>query len=316
MITLMFSSHNGAQTLPAMLARLASIRHPRGLQIVAIDNGSDDATGELLRSWTDHLPMQVLSRPVAISGRPAASKNDALNFALDRLGPTLASSELVVVSDDDVIPCRDWLTELLRAAEENPQADVFGGSIVPHWLATPPAWLGSLHDCFPILFAATSASDGPCSPHDVYGPNMAVRGRLFAQGLRFDPRIGPDGTTRFGMGSESELLRRLDRNGHRFVFREAALVHHQVKPGLLQASGILRRGWRYGFGRAMMDGQRMTRRQILAAALRDRLLRDARATATRLPCFADRRLRTLFWLEVSRGYLDGALRMPLRQPRH
>lgn len=314
MITLIFSSHNGSQTLPAMLQQLASIRHPSGLQIIAIDNGSSDGTGDLLRRWTGRLPMQVWSLPASAVGQQIVSKNRALNVALDRLGPSLASSELVVVSDDDVFPCHDWLTELQSAAVSNPHADVFGGKIVPQWLAPRPAWLEALQDCFPILFAATSAGDGACSAHDVYGPNMAVRGRLFAQGLRFDPRIGPDGTARFGMGSESELLRRLERAGHRFVFREAALVHHQVKPALLELAPVLQRAWRYGFGLGMMDGQRLTRRQIVVSALKRSLIRETKALAARLPCFADRRIRTLFWREVTRGYLKAALRAPLRVP--
>lgn len=62
-----------------MLARLASIRHPRGLQIVTIDNGSGDGTGELLRDRTDRLPMQVLSRRAAASS--AASRNGRSCFS-------------------------------------------------------------------------------------------------------------------------------------------------------------------------------------------------------------------------------------------
>ena len=313
MITLLFSSHNGSSTLPAMLEQLATIHRPQDLRIVAVDNGSSDGTGELLRHWTRRLPMQVWRLPAATTARPLASKNRALNFALDQLAPSLAASELVVVSDDDVIPSPDWLTAFLGAADANPGADVFGGRIVPRWLAPPPAWLDSLQDCFPILFATTSATDGACSSHDVYGPNMAVRGRLFAQGMRFDPRIGPNGTARFGMGSESELLRRLERGGHRFVFCEAALVEHQVKPALLELAAVLQRGWRYGFGRAMMDGQQRSRPEMVAAALRDRVLREAKAAAARLPCFADRRTKLLFWREVARGYLEGTLQAPLRE---
>lgn len=312
MITLLFSSHDGMQTLPAMLERLTRIRHPRDLRIVAIDNGSTDGTGDALRQAATRLPMDVWRLPAAGRGRRLASKNGALNWALERMRPRLADSELVVVSDDDVLPCEGWLIELEQAARDAPQADVFGGTIVPYWLAAPPAWLDSLEDCFPILFAATTASDGPCNSHDVYGPNMAVRGRIFANGVRFDPRIGPDGGRRFGMGSESELLRRLERAGHRFVFRAAAQVEHQVKPRLLELSSVLERAWRYGYGRAMMDGQRIARASQLGAALSQRLVREVKSVAATLPCFEDRRLRMRFWREVARGYLAGALTSPLR----
>lgn len=312
MVTLLFSTHNGAGTLPAMLARLASIDHPAGLRIVAVDNGSSDATGGILESWKKRLPMQVIHLPAGTAEHPVASKNAALNFALDRLSASPDGRDLVVVTDDDIVPCREWLTTLHRAAVENPRADVFGGSIVPLWLAPPPQWLDSLSDCFPILFAATSAAEGPCSSHDVYGPNMAVRAGMFSNGLRFDPRIGPDGTNRFGMGSESELLRRLERAGHGFVFSEAAMVHHQIKPALCESAAVLRRGWRYGYGRAMMDSQHTPRAGLIVSALADRLLREAKATASRLPRYAHRRIALLFWREVARGYLAGVVAAPLK----
>jgi glycosyltransferase involved in cell wall biosynthesis len=202
----MFTTRDGMTTLPRMLERLAGVRRPPGLRIVAVDNGSTDGTGALLRDWSGRLPMQVVDCPLP-------GKNRALNVALDRIGPALADAELVVVTDDDILPREDWLVRLLLAARSEPRADMFGGVIEPRWPHTPPDWLMALDGNFPILFAATTRRHGPCSSRDIYGPNMAVRGRVFAAGARFEPSIGPDGTRRYGMGSESEFLRRLERAG-------------------------------------------------------------------------------------------------------
>jgi GT2 family glycosyltransferase len=294
---LLFSTRNGMATLPAMLDRLACIRWPAGLRIVAVDNGSTDGSGDLLRDWTARLPMEVIDCP-------EAGKNRALNHALDLLGPALAEAELVVMTDDDIVPREDWLTRLLLAARSQPRADVFGGVIEPLWPHPPAAWLARLEGAFPILFAATTRGSGPCSGSDIYGPNMAVRGRVFASGVRFEPSIGPNGKRRFGMGSESELLRRLERAGHRAYFCGHAVVGHQVEPQQMTPESVIARAWRYGYGRAMMDAQSRGRLPLAVAALRRAVGREAKALAARLPHWADRRLPTRFWRDVERGYLD------------
>lgn len=300
MLTLIFATRNGITTLRPMLERLSTIARPEGFRIVAVDNGSTDGSGDLLRSWCDRMPMQVLE--LAQPG-----KNRALNHALDFLGERLREQELVVVADDDILPDHDWLLNLSRAARAHPECSVFGGSIVPYWISEPPTWLGRLKPMYPILFATTGARHGHCSSSDIYGPNMSVRGRLFAKGLRFDPAIGPDGSRRFGMGSESELLRRLERSGYRLFFCEHAIVQHQIKPGLLEPEAVMMRAWRYGTGLALMDNQTGGRAlRTLRAALR-LAVREAKSMAARLPPFADRRVSCDFWGQVARGYLSACM---------
>jgi GT2 family glycosyltransferase len=301
---LLFTTRDGMSTLPRMLERVARIRWPAGLRIVAVDNGSTDGSGDLLRAWTARLPMEVLECPLR-------GKNRALNHALDHIGSAaLAAAELVVVTDDDIVPREDWLVRLLLAARSEPRADMFGGVIEPRWPHTPPDWLMAMDGNFPILFAATTRRHGPCSSRDIYGPNMAVRGRVFAAGARFEPSIGPDGTRRYGMGSESEFLRRLERAGHRSFFCGYAVVGHQVEPAQMTQGSVIARARRYGYGLAMMDAQARGRLPLAVAALRRFAEREVKALAAMLPFWSSRRLATRFEREVRRGYLDGLLRAP------
>jgi glucosyl-dolichyl phosphate glucuronosyltransferase len=300
---LMFTTRNGMTTLPRMLERLARLHRPPGLRIVAIDNGSTDGTGALLRDWAGRLSLQVFDCPMP-------GKNRALNAALDRIRPTLADAELVVVTDDDILPREDWLERLLAAARTQPQADLFGGVIEPDWPHPPEDWLLALEGAFPILFASTGASHGPCTAFDIYGPNMAVRGRVFAAGARFEPGIGPDGSGRFGMGSESEFLRRLERAGHRAFFCEDAVVGHQVEPQQMTPGSVVSRAYRYGFGRAMMDTQARPRVALLPAALQRASVREVKALAALLPFWRGRLLKTRFLRQVERGYVDALMRAP------
>lgn len=299
----MFTTRDGMTTLPRMLERLAGLRRPPRLRIVAVDNGSTDGTGALLRDWSVRLPMQVVDCPLP-------GKNRALNVALDRIGPALADAELVVVTDDDILPREDWLERLLAAARAQPQADLFGGAIEPDWPSPPEDWLLALRGAFPVLFAATSASHGPCTAFDIYGPNMAVRGRVLAAGARFEPGIGPDGSGRFGMGSESEFLRRLERAGHRAFFCGDAIVGHQVEPQQMTPGSVVSRAYRYGFGRAMMDAQTRPRAALLPAALHRASVRELKAFAALLPFWRRRLLKTRFLRQVERGYVHALLRAP------
>lgn len=312
MLTLIFSTYNGAQTLPVMLAALRRIERPEGLRIVAIDNRSSDGTLALLRQASRDLPITILqcSEP---------GKNRSLNFAIDAIADQLNDKELVVVTDDDIVPDAQWLLELSRAAASNPQASVFGGVISPVWPQESPDWLPSLKNAYPVLFAATEARHGPCSSRDIYGPNMAVRARLFKKGVRFDPNIGPDGTSQFGMGSESELLRRLERAGHRLFFSEYAVVGHQIKPSLLNWRSVMSRARRYGRGLGMLDGPETNPLFYTLRTLIRLVELELKALATYVPAFANRRANVQFRREVERGRLTG-LRWPsiqqlLRAPR-
>jgi len=114
----------------------------------------------------------------------------------------------------------------------------------------PPSWIRHL-DLGPI-FTVTPASmkDGELPSEvvqTVYGPNMAIRASIFASGVRFDSSIGPNGSN-YAMGSETELVMRLSREGHRAWFVPEAVVAHLVRPEQLQKGWALKRATRWGRG--------------------------------------------------------------------
>ena len=304
MLTILFSTFNGMQTLPGMLERLQKIERPDRLRIVAVDNRSNDGSLELLRSAAAELPITVFECK-------DPGKNKSLNFALDRIAATLDDDDLVIITDDDVLPDSDWLMQMTSAAAANPHANVFGGTIRPVWPAVVPNWLPQLRDSFVVLFATTSAKTGACTSHDIFGPNMAVRGKLFKNGLRFNPSIGPDGSKNFGMGSESELLRRLEREGQQLFFCEAAAVGHQIKPSLLRWGSVLARARRYGRGLGLLDGQARNPAGSALSLIKQSAIIELKALATLLPGLSDRRIGVLFRREVERGRITSLLQPSL-----
>ncbi len=231
-----------ADLLHRCLTAMERVRAPvEGFDLVVVDNGSIDGTARVLSEHSQALTMHRL-----YEGRPG--KNVALNAALCALGDRVIAADLVVFCDDDIAPDPDWLIALAEAAARHKDVDLFGGRIDIVWTRPPPDWLASFAPFFGILFAQTSCEDGPCAADALWGPNLALRGRLFADGLAFDERFGPNGRQDFAMGSETELLARLGAAGVAARFVAAARVGHMIDGAVLSRHGLLRRAARHGRG--------------------------------------------------------------------
>ncbi|MCF7980674.1 MAG: glycosyltransferase [Pseudomonadales bacterium] len=235
MITLMFSSHNGADTLPVMLEALKKVSWPLDqLKIVAIDNASTDETSAILEKYSHDLPLH----PVYCETR---GKNKALNSALH-----LIEGELVVFTDDDVIPSANWLDELVDAASKYPHADIFGGAIGPAWPYEPPNWIIQ-NVPLGLVYSLTNPSleSGEIDPGFVWGPNMMCRANLFRDGNRFNESYGPS-SGHYVMGSETEFTIRMSNRGCKCWFVPTAIVKHIIRSKQLKRQWILNRSIRYG----------------------------------------------------------------------
>ncbi len=235
------STLNGETRLRSMLDALLRVRLPAGTRFHVVDNASEDGTLALLQSYADQLPLEIYNQPIR-------GKNHCLNLVLNRVTGTLDPGELVVLTDDDILPCPEWLEELEAAGKAHPACDVFAGTILPHWPCGGMGHLEPVRRHFGVLFSLTNSQEGPIGCQFAWGPNMAVRAQVFQQGMRFDPQFGPNGQSAYAMGSETELLDRLEAYGHRAWFAERAFVRHMIRASQLDAFSIVQRAFRHGYG--------------------------------------------------------------------
>lgn len=237
MLTVIFATHNGMRTLPTVLDAYLRLQAPKGgWKVIVVDNASTDRSSETVRSFTDRLPLTVISEK-----KPG--KNAALNAALP-----LVEGDLVVLTDDDTIPAPDWLVRLRSAADDHPNYTIFGGAVLPHWEVPPPEWVVKWVPPEPVFtLTKPSLKDGPVENHVVVGPNMAVRAKVFEDGFLFDPTIGPQGSN-YAMGSETEFVKRLGRHGHAAWHVSTARVEHFIRDFQMTKPWILRRAIRLGRG--------------------------------------------------------------------
>lgn len=239
MINVVFATFNGSLTLQRMLPCLKKLNSPPcPWRIIAVDNESTDSSFELLRSFTDTLPLQVLR----CSGR---GKNRALNMALG-----VIDGDLIILTDDDVLPASDWLTQFWNLATTQTKYDIFGGVVRADFPIQPPVWVEKAWIPLDIAYAITEhGSEGATHPGWIRGPNMAVRRRVFESGLRFNDAVGP-GPGQYAMGSETDFSRRAVAEGYQLWFSHKPVVAHQVRENQFSKDWLMGRAYRHGLGRA------------------------------------------------------------------
>lgn len=233
-VSVLIATRRRPQLLRETLRSLARASGSGRVEVVVADNADDGETARVCEEAGRHL---ALARVV----EPAPGKNAALNRAVAR-----STGDLLLFTDDDVEVDAGWIEAMAAAAARWPRHAVYGGRVLPLWPHPPPAHLRETRYagvCFTLLDPALP--EGPTGNFRPFGPNMAVRREVFQSGHRFDPAVGPSGTS-YIMGSETEFVRRVTRSGPPAVFVPRSTVHHRIRPGELTARSLLRRGVRYG----------------------------------------------------------------------
>ncbi|MFN7180031.1 glycosyltransferase family A protein [Hyphomonas sp.] len=308
-IDLLFVSYNGARTLPAMLEGLAGqLPTRRPLRILAVNNGSTDATGQILAAWSGRLPMRVLQGP-------GSGKVPALAQAASEL-----EGDLVVLTDDDILPEPGWLAQLEAAADRHPEAGIFGGAIEPIPIEATGDWYAAACDYEVDLFSKADAPAGPVIGADtIFGPNMMLRLDAAKAGLSASTALGPspavkNGKRVFPLGDESEMLSRLEAAGAQAIFVPEARVKHMVRGFQTDLGFMLQRAQNHGRGvalRALGEERDMARRSAIVASSLARALWLAPRCVMADRSVPDRRVfNALYGLNWHIGRIKGALKGP------
>lgn len=245
-LTVLFATHNGAQTLPRMLAALAGATPPRRpWRIVAVDNASTDDSAAILQAASaSGLPLQRLY--CATPGKMAALIH----------GATAVSGDLVVITDDDVEPDTEWLTSYERAADQHPEAGLFGGPILPAAVEDVGPWFEASVRQRAELFAYTEIGDGPIdAAAQIYGPNFMLRRQhldlLREVGTLLGPTFDGRQNQRFPMGEDTLLAVRAQERSILARGVARARVRHQVRRFQTDLDYMLERAVRHGRGWAI-----------------------------------------------------------------
>jgi glycosyltransferase involved in cell wall biosynthesis len=235
MLTVLLATYNGGKILPAVLNAYSKQDLPKEeWKLVIVDNGSNDNTKDIINEFLPLLPITLLFEP-------RKGKNVALNTGLSHI-----EGDLIVFTDDDVLPHTNWLKELREAADSHPSYSIFGGPILPKWEFPPEDWVLSwvpLKPTFAILDDQEEGDNGGL----VFGGNLAVRSSIFEMGYKYDETVGPNGSS-YAQGSETQLLKRLRQEGFKAWHCKNAVVEHFIRSSQMEKKWVLARAIRYGRG--------------------------------------------------------------------
>jgi len=244
-ISVLITTYNRAEILRRTLENMATLeRDGLSVEFVVVDNNSSDHTKEVIESFADRLPIQYL-----FEFRPG--KNCALNKALREV----EFGRLIVFTDDDVEPKKDWLKTIIDLSNCWPDYSVFGGKIYTIWpvkFFDLPSWLQKIVDSGNLLsvyrhFLLDYGDSEKQFPHNRFpaGANFWVRREILMNGRRFEELFGPRPKSPI-MGSETSFARKLSKDGYKILYSPHAVVGHYIQPDMLEVSSVRKRVYRAG----------------------------------------------------------------------
>jgi len=207
-------------------------------QVIVVDNDATGSAAEVVDECRRREPPFKLHYAIQPARNIALTRNKTVE---------MADGHWIAFIDDDERAPKEWLGQLLAAAEEF-GADGILGPVEPVVPDSAPAWIrrGRFYD-FPHL------ASGQIVPlHRMRFGNVILRGRqLRAEPGPFDPAYG------LTTGEDADLLIRLVKKGARIVWCDEAIVVEPVEAARLSLHWLLQRALSGGqeFARKTVDGK-------------------------------------------------------------
>jgi len=196
-ISVIVPAYNAAETLGECLAALLEQSTPRGeYEVIVVDDGSTDSTPEIVKRYE----VRLLSQP---NQGPGAARN---------LGVSQARGEIILFTDADCVPARDWIEEMVRPLAE------------PDVVAVKGAYRTRQKALLARFIQAEFAERYALLERERYvdfvdSHSAAYRKAEFLAAGSFDPD--------FLLSEDVDLSYKLSRQGHKMVFNPQAIVYHR-----------------------------------------------------------------------------------------
>ncbi len=259
------ATRNRRESLQRFIDGLRVLPDRPSWELIVVDNGSTDGTSSLLAATAGKLPAIIVNEE-----QPGKSR--ALNRALKH-----ASGDILLFSDDDVVPDPAWLVAIHKASLAYPNANVFGGRILVNYDRIPK-WIVKSRNLKTMLVSEQDFGEEICwFAMDQYpiGPNLAVRRQLLSRGAFCWPvNLGPG--TRIPLGDERAFLMQLSRPDSRDrLYVPGSVVRHRVRGRRLSIGNALSRcflgGYAAGVIGRMRDGAGACAHDNASRAVQQRL---------------------------------------------
>lgn len=233
-VSIIIPTRDRKDSLKEVLDSIGQFNYPKEqFEVIVVDDGSADGTGELVRKLQTQSPFKVQYYRQERKGLSAA-KN---------LGIRNAAGSLLVFTDDDCIVEKDWLNKLLKAFD-SPEMGVVGG---PDRIPLTSSFLAKCIDFSVTSFVGTGGvREGKTLRLATYYPrgcNTAVRKSAIEAVRGFDEDLKT--------GEDIELIFRIKQAGYSIQYAADAFVWHKRRDSIRTfLRQIYSRGyWRMELGR-------------------------------------------------------------------
>lgn len=222
-VSIIICTRDRAASLARTLAAIRDVALPPGTdcEVLVVDNASTDDTEAVARA-----------AQVRYLREPARGLARARNTGL-----AAARGDVLVFTDDDVRPEREWLTRLTAPILSGEAEAVAGGvRLAPH-LARP--WMSAYHRAW---LAGTDDLD-PQHPSRMVGANMAIARTVLTRVPSFDPELGSGA---LGCGEDTLFALQVREAGFRIAAALDAAVEHHFEESRLRRTRWLAAARRMG----------------------------------------------------------------------
>lgn len=245
-ISVIIPTRERPQRLRACVESILASDYPtQNIHVIVADNAPA----------TDRTRMLAEELAAASEARISYTREYAPGSASARnRGLELVDTEVVAMTDDDVIVDRHWLAEIARTFARHAEAGAVTGLLWPAELESAAQIWFEQYGGFSRGFdrrlfdlKANRPADEPLYPWNAglfgTGNNFSFRASVLREIGGFDPALG-NGTPALG-GVDSEILLRVILSGHQIVYEPRAIAHHAHRADY---EGLRRQLYAYGAG--------------------------------------------------------------------
>src|SRR6516225_9726448 len=226
MISVCICTYNRSKGLRRTLESLARQNNINLGEVLIVDNNCTDDTADVVESFRETLPIRRITE--SRQGLSHARNRAVADFRGD----------VLLFTDDDVRLGTSWLAAYQDAICRFPNADYFGGRILPDWGQAKPRWIHG--EPLPLIDGVLGwfdrgAETRPFSATEPppFGASFAVKRLLFEKIGLFRIDLGTGGMG-VGRGEETEFLMRARDSGANGVYVGEALCFHSYDPQRLR----------------------------------------------------------------------------------
>lgn len=235
-VSIIICTRSRADALRQTLASLALLEIPQDLdcELIVVDNGSADATAQVVQQC--RLP----NMPVRLVYEGSVGKGNAYNR-----GIAAAQGQVLLWTDDDVRPPRDWVARMCGPILRGEADAVAGGvRLAPQ---SQKEWMQPVHR---IMLASTEDMPPGTVLPAMLGANMAFARHVLARVPGFDPELGPGC---LGFCEDSLFCLQLREAGFRMATLLDVVVEHHPDPARITPQSFVTRVVKEGQSQAYLS---------------------------------------------------------------